>query len=308
MSLTKFVMISLMALLIAGCGSGDGSSVGSDADTLKIGAVYTDILHQHQSFYDKWGATPNRTIRFTVSVNVIDPKGADNLSDLFVRDKVTGRKWDLLGGADDITRDECYIPDLDIYDCTFYSSISLHRVNLKNWEIVAENKQGEITSKDFEFLLPGGDSVIDEQFVYSSTHSGSTLNGIAALEAMTIADNGIKFSSNSGSQSFHIEFESMDSRATNYGFAFYDGTANIDYIGEVIANSPSIESMPIIRGQKTVIDIPWSEVSLYDSATITDINGLHIRLLDEPIERIERFDDGIWFNYESFSEFVTLSP
>lgn len=224
---------------------------------------------------------------------------------MFFRDKVTGDYWSLLDGPDEVTQEECYISNLDLYDCMFYSEVSLNRINLNNWEVVAVSKLGEITSKDVEFLLPGGDSAEDGEFIYSSLYSGSTQYGIVALEAMAIANNGIEFSSNSGSQSFHIEFETTDDRATHYGFAFYDGTTNINYIGEVLPHSPSIESMPIAQGQKTVIDIPWSEVTLYGKTKIADIDGLHIKLLDEPIEWL---NGGEWFNYISLSEFITLSP
>lgn len=302
-SIRSLTILFTLIFLLAACSGGSSSS--NDTGTLKIGDVFTDIWHQHQSFYDKWGIEPNIGIRFIVSVQVTVPNGLANLKELYFRDKISGRYWPLLGGPDELTQEECYIEYKDIYECMFYDEISLNRINLKNWEVVAETKQGEVSSKDVEFLLPGGESVDDEQFVYSSMYVGSTLNGVAALETMTIAENEIIFSSNPGSQSFHIEFENMDDRAKRYGFYFYDGTENINNIGEAKANSPSIQSMPIIQGQKTVIDIPWSEIHMYANTRVADINGLHIILYDEPMDWVS---DRTWFNHISLSEFIALSP
>lgn len=300
-SIRALTILFTLTLILTACSS-DSSD---NSSTFNVGSIFTDIVHYHESFYGKWSSTPNSTIRFTVSVTVSDSKGEDNLTNLYVRDKVADRFWDMLGGQNKLTKDECYISSLDIYECRYYSSISLDRVNLNNWEIVAENKQGEVIRKDFEFLLSSGDTVGDEQFVYSSIYNGSTQNGVAALEAMTVTNNKLKFSSNPGTQSFHIEFESSDSRATHYSFAFYDGTIDINSIAKVNSDSSSIESMPIILGQKTSIDIPWSEVIIYDNAAISDVNGVHIKLYDEPIDWL---DDDRWFNYISYSEFVTLTP
>jgi len=298
-SIKALTLLFILTIFLSGCGGG-GSS-----DTLKIVNIFTDIVHYHPSFYGKWDITPNNSISFNISVSVRDPKGIDNLSNLYIHDKVNDEYFDMLGGPEELTKAHCYFPDFDLYECRYYSSMNLDRVNLKNWEIVVDNKQGKSSRKNFEFLLPGGDLVDDEQFVFSSRYNRSTQNGVAALEAMTITNNILKFSSNPSTQSFHIEFESTDSRATNYSFAFYDGTTDINYIAQVRSDSSSIESMPIILGQTTSIDIPWSEVIIYDNATISDINGVHIKLYDEPIESL---NDNLWFNYISFSEFVTLTP
>lgn len=295
--------LTLLAILITFMTACSSSGPSEETPSLKIGDIFTDIIHYHESFNDKWGVTPNSTIKFSVSVNVSDPKGVANLSQLYFYNKVTERQWFMLGGPSELTHKSCYINNLDIFECIYYSSVSLDRVNLTDWEIVAENTQGKTTRKSFEFLLPSGDAVIDEQFVYSDTYSGSTLGGVAALEAMTISDNKLTFSSNPDTQSFHIEFENLDSRATNYALAFYDGTIDINYIAQAHVNSPSIVSMPIIQNQTTSLDLPWSEIELYNGASINDINGLHITLYDTPIESSTY---SIWFNYLSFSEFITL--
>jgi len=288
-----------LAFLLTGCSSSGPS------DSLKIGSIFTDIVHYHPSFYGKWDVTPNSSIRFTVSVSISDTQGTDNLSDLYFHDKTNDRYFDMLGGPDNLTKEECYYPEFNIFECRYYSSIDINRVNLANWEVVVENKQGKVNRKDFEFLLPGGDQINDEHFVYSRVYNGSTNNGIAALEAMSTINNGLLFSSNPSLQSFHIEFDNTDNRATHYSFDFYNATANISYIAKTRPDSPSIESMPIIENQKTSIDIPWSEITLYDNNTINDINGLHIKLYDEPIEWLS---DDLWFNFISYSEFLTLSP
>ena len=292
-------LLLIFTIFLTSC-SGGSSKIAPP----KIGSIYTDIVHYDQSFFRKWDYSPNSTIWFTIAVNVSDPKGARNLSEIYVHDKVSDRYWAILGGQYNLTQEECYDSGHDIYECVYYSSISLDRINLKNWEIVAENKQGKVSRKNFEFKLPSGEPVGDEEFAYSTVYNDSVQNGIKALEAMTISENELEFSSNSNTQSFHIEFENTDDRATHYSFAFYDGTEDIDSIAQVESNSPSIESMPIIQGQKTALDIPWSEVDFYNNGAISDINGVHIRLYDEPVKWL---DDHQWFNYISYSEFVRLS-
>lgn len=298
-SIQKLILLCIVVSSLIGCSSG-----GSDNnDSLKIEAIQTDILHSHSSFYEKWNYSPVISIRFTTFIIVKDPLGVSNLKAIYIRNKTNDRFWDIFGGPNNRPLEDCYDSAFDTFECVFHSSVSLDKINLKNWEVVVENRQGVISHRDFEFLLPGGDSAEDTQFVYSSIYNGSKTNGIPAIEAMTIAENGLVFRSDSESQSFHIEFETTDSRAKHYSFIFYDDTESINAIGGAKAISPSITSMPIVFGQKTKIDLPWSEINI--ERPINDINGLHIVLFDEPIEWL---DQGIWFNYRSLSEFLTLSP
>jgi len=295
-----FTIISLLVVLTA-C-SGDSSN--SDANTPVIGKIYTDINHQHSSFYNKWNITPNRTIRFTFSAQVTDPQGINNLKEIYVENLNNNWTWYLLGNFNN-----CYVEAGGVFECTFYSDIQLDSINLNNWVLVAKDQDDNITRKNFSFLLPGGSQANNESFVYSSAYSDSNYNGIAALEAMTLSNNNLVFTSNPGTRSFHIEFETTDERAVHYSFAFYEGSNQKNYVGEACLCSPSIESMPIIFGQKVVIDLPWSEISL-DQATydVEDINGLHIKLYDQPIDWITPNYEGIWFNYISYSEYISLAP
>jgi len=300
-SWNPFIIFSLFFILTA-CSGGS-----SPSDSPKIGEIYTDIYHEHSSFYDKWNMTPNRTIRFTVSVNITDPQGVENLKDVYIEDQ-NNWYWNLLGGPDNLSLDECYYESNDIFKCRFYSSSQLDSIMLKNWELVAEDIQGNVTRKSFNFLLPGGDQLDDELFVYSSEYTGSTGEGVLALEAMSITNNNMVFTSSPGTQSFHIEFETTDNRAKHYGFAFYEGSSELDYIGDTCLCSPSIESKPITLGQKVTMDLPWSEIDFDQGYDASDIQGLHIKLYDSPVDWGITNGTDSWFNYISHSEFITLVP
>ena len=182
---------------------------------------------------------------------------------------------------------------------------------LEDWELIAEDEDGNVTTKKFQFLVPGGDLPSDlpntERFVYSSEYAGSSSGGIEGLEAMTIVDNSIVFTADLGTRSFHIEFETSDTRAAHYGFAFYDVSSGIRYMGSVEANSPSISSMALVPGQALVIDVPWDEITFEEGFfDPTQVGGLHIKLFDEPIKWSTPSTTGVWFNYVSFSEYISL--
>jgi hypothetical protein len=318
-SIKNLILILIFTSLVTACSDSSGGG-----GAFEIGEVDTQISHTHASFYEQLDDSPSRTIEFSVSFAMSLSEEPGYLRKLFVRDKSTGRFWSVLDSQSGQLEDECSVSEGTTYACTFYSNADLDRVSLKQWEVVAENKEAEVISKGFEFLLPGGETVEAERFVYSSTYADSTSNGIAALEAMSILENELAFTADSGAQSFTIQFSSKDARAKNYAFAFdniTDGTLNS--IGLAAYDSPSIASMPLVVGdrrddadendfsefsyenQVISISIPWSEITLIGSATIGTINGVHIHLFDEPASSQS---SELWFNYSSISEYLELSP
>jgi hypothetical protein len=303
MRILNAVVVLFLSLVLIACG-GSGDSLSSVKPT--IGTIYTDILHSHPSFYTKWGITPVRNIRFTVSVAVTDPQGIDNLADVIIRQIQDNWYWSLLGGVGNTELEDCYITSIEIFECVFYDRNRLDSILLKEWELLVEDKDGNTSSKRFEFLLPGGGLPDDERFVYSSEFTGSFTNGVAALEAMTVAGNDIVFTANPGTESFHIEFTPSDIRARRYEFAFYESSSGRDYIGSAQVDSPSISGISITPGLDVVIDVPWSEIEFNEGFDANDVGGLHVKLFDESIDWATPKASGSWFNYVSFSEYISL--
>ena len=303
MHMPNIVFVLTLSLLMAACSSSDDTVISRGTYLPNIGAINTDILHSHPSFHSKWGIAPERNIRFTISAKVSDPQGIDNLKHVSAREVQDDVSWSLLGGSDGVPLHECYQESLGIFECVFYSSGNLETILLEDWELVAEDEDGNVTSKRFQFRVPGGDLPSDlpntERFVYSSEYAGSSSGGIEGLEAMTIVDSSIVFTADLGTRSFHIEFETSDTRVAQYEFAFYDVSSGIRYMGSAESDSPSISSMSVVPGQPLVIDVPWSEITFEEGFfDPTNIGGLHIKLLDSPV-------DG-WFNYVGYSEFIEL--
>lgn len=279
---------------------------GGESGKPVIGDIYTDIYHNHSSFYDKWNDPLNTRIEFTISVDVSDPQGFEDLAYIYVQPQNQDIYWRLLDLTDNFLHDQCYLAEYDIFECIFWDQDNWDSIPLGNWEIIAGDRGGNESRKPFEFKLPGGLERHNEEFAYSAEYTGSKFNGVEALETMTIAENDIVFSSDPVSETFRIEFEATDDRAKHYSFAFYDGTADINYVGRTCTCDTVIQDTPIVMGQKVVIDFPWSDIAMGDGYSVSDINGLHIRLYDEPIEWITPNSTGIWFNYVSYSEFITL--
>ncbi|TNC82707.1 MAG: hypothetical protein C9356_02185 [Oleiphilus sp.] len=298
-------VLLVLALAIGGCSGGSGGG-GLPSEKPEIAKIYTDIYHAHTSFFDKWEITPNATIRFTVSASITDPQGVDNIKNVFVVDLDQDWYWTLLGGSRNIPLSDCYYELDEIFECVFHMGDNSHSVNLRGYALVVEDWDGNEATKQFDFLNIGGDPLDTEQFAYSDEFTGSTDNGLPGLEAMTIDENDLVFTSNPATQSFHIEFETSDSRAAHYGFAFYEGSSELDYIGDACLCAPSIESMPIVFGQTTRIDLPWSEIDFKPGYQAEDVFGVHIKLYDEPIAMEHPKMGGLWFNYISYSEFLPL--
>lgn len=306
-----FVFFSI-TLAITACSSGPSE----DEFAPKIGDIYTDIAHFHPTFYSKWPSQDQRTIAFTVSATVSDPDGLINMKEIYVLDLNSQWKWYLYSSADANPSSRCYKGN-NIFECRFYSTDREDYVGLKGYELVAVDLHGYATSKSFELKLPAGELAVDETFVYSDEFWNGPNNsidgvGIAGLEVMTIANNDMVFTSDLADKDkiIHVEFESKDDRnlVQNYAFALYDNSDEPKLVGEVRFNSLSIKNKPIVLGEKTIVDIPLTEIEFADGFTANDIDGLHVVLLDAPTTWTQGDVAGKWFNYLGYSEFITLTP
>ena len=312
----KIFFVLMLSFLMVGCSSsGDDASRAKARFLPEIGEIKTTILHSHPTFHSKWGISPSRNIRFAVSVEVSEPQGLDNLENVYVTEVTDGFSWSFFGGKVSIPLDECYKAAFGTFECVFYSSTRLDTILLKDWELVAEDVNGNSQTKAFKFRLPGGDLPSDEEpvglpspdrFVYSAEYGGSSIGGIAGLEAMTVDDNNLLFTSNLGTQTFRVEFETTDNRAAYYELAFYDQPSiNGDppeYVGSAPFDSLSISSTPIALGLPVELDLNWFEIDFEDGYDATDVDGLHIKLLDAP----SAGGSLNGFTHVSYSEFVTL--
>lgn len=303
MRLISALVVFSLFILISACSSGPSEEEFSP----RIGDIFTDIINRHPSYFSKSASDSFQTIEFTVSVNVTDPDGLSDLQDVYIHDSTNNWYWSLLNSNDAQPWSKCHQGD-GLFSCYFYSSNYLHDIKLKGYEIVAVDLRGYTTRKSFEFRLPGGEIVDDEVFVFSESFTGDTVQGIPALETMNIIDNEMAFSLDSGSQVLHLEFSSHDNRAQEYSLELFDGSEIPKLIGTVSYSKSSIVSTPIIFGQKTIVDIPFSEITFVDGFGSTHINGLHVILYDEPVEWTQVSGSSLWSNYVGFSEFISLDP
>ena len=297
----RYLLLFVLFYLSACGGSGGGNS---NSASPQVEFIQTDVAHMHPSFYEKWDLTP-QALRFAASVRVSDPQGIDNLDEIYFYNSALDWYWALLDRNDGFGTDECYFQNYQVYECIFYYEAAPDSLPLADWLVYAVDLDGNETEQPYTFPLPSGAPYDGEGYIYSDGYIGPRFNSVDALEVLEIGYNSLIFESDFGSQSFHIEFTVTDSRVTDYAFVFYDGSTHINYIANANSNSPSIVSTPITIGEITSVDIPWSEINVHSPYSVSDINGLHIKLFDEPEELLS--GDGLWFNYLSFSEYLTLN-
>ena len=276
---------------------------------LTIGSIDFDLSHYHPSYYQNRAMLPMSPMGLSYAVEISWENVDDDIYQLYIRNKLSGFQEYIVDGLYPelrIPKEQFFNEDTQSYGVTYYDEIARERVNLRHWEIVAVSTKGYSVRKDFDFILPGGDDALDDEFIYSYAHSGSIQGGYEALEVMSTVSNQILFSSNFATQSFRIAFSPTDTRVADYSIDFHDNA--YDYrIGRVPYYSSSIQSMAIIPGQRTVIDIPWSEIIFNYGYSIHDVKGLHIRLYDEPVQVPQPvFHTLDEHNYLSVSEYVEL--
>jgi hypothetical protein len=291
-----------LCLGLSACSSGPGEEEFAP----QILAIYSDIIHRHPSFYEKWPERTQRSIDFHFSINISDPQGIGDILKVDVRDLNDNVYWNMFDAREVNPWSRCF-RGAGVFECRFYPGNHPDYANLKNLEVVVQDLSGYTRRQRFNHLLADGDQPDQQSFVYSAQYSGSTENGYPALRLMTSADNDLVFESSPGSQSFHVEFTVDDHRATHYSVDFYDDTDAANYVGSVPQNAPSISSKAFVVGQTLVNDIPWSEIEFEDGFSVADIKHMHITLYDSPIPWIiNGNDEGLWFNHLSTSEMVSL--
>lgn len=300
---SSLLFTATLCMGLSACSSGPGE----DKFAPEILAVYSNIIHRHPSFYAKWPERTQRSIDFYFSVNVSDPQGIGDILNVYVRDMNENYVWTLFDASQANPWKDCY-RGAGVFECRLYPENHLDYTNLKNLEVVVKDRRGYTRRQGFSHLLADGEQPDTERFVYSSQFTGNTTNGYPALGVMTILDNHMVFTANPGTQSFHVEFTVTDSRASNYSLDFYDDTDDANYLGSAPVNSGSIESQPIVFGQTTVIDIPWSEIDFESVYSVEDIKQMHITLYDNPIPWIiNNKDEGEWYNHLATSQVIALS-
>ncbi len=298
--------LSFMVLLgafLSACSSGPGEEKFAP----KILSVYTDVIHTHPSFYEKWPTSELRTLEFTLSLDIEDPQGLSDILKVYIKDLNEDWSWGLFSANDASPYNRCY-KESGNFTCQFFLGERPDYLNIHNLEIVVQDKSGYTDTQRISFRLAGGEQADGQRFIYSAEYTGDTTGGYPALEAMTIADNALLFTADSGTQSFHIEFATSDVRAKEYSLVFYDNTSNPNIVGHALLNTSSIQSHPIIPGQTTTLELPWSEITFYSGFAADDITAMDITLFDNPIPWVVNdINKGIWFNHLATSELVQLS-
>ena len=306
----RFNLIKLIALTLLLSACGGSSTTPEDATTNtapEISSIYTDIIHYHPSFWEKWETSPTKGIQITFSFRVDDPDGLSDIDDIYVRNYVNNDDYDIYSGPNNVPLERFYNSRFNTFEGTFYTFGSLDRVDLRNWVVVASDKNGNITEREFEFSLSDYELAPDSDYVYSDQYSSPDYNGVAAMDAMTISENNLALESNIGTQSFNIKFQTNDDRASHYAITFYGSAPDYKYLGWANQISPSIVSTSIVTGEQTSLDLPWSEIYFIEDAQPIDVNGVHVILFNEPIEK-DFIEDYIWYSFLAYSEYFTLQP
>lgn len=342
MRLSKFAALMCCVLLL-GCSSDDSDNNGAQADFSLpyIGAVYTHVDHYHPTYWTKFNppsdvpVEPEEQIGLMLSFEIQMGylSGLSNLAEIFVSNPSENSRWNVPLEPFNLSEEqplESLIGAEFGTDNQLYEN-SLQRVVLDGYEVTAVDKKGNRTTKHFSIEGFSSGARDGREFVYSDEYTQSKLKGMKAMEAMTIAENGLSFESDTESQTFTIGFTHRDGRARHYKIEFYGpGPApERNLIGVVGFNSPSIVNEPLVFAQRTILELPYDEVVLEDGALIENVEGIHIVLTDEQFEREileedmeeqavespqecseenpEQCPEVKWaFNYSGYSEFVTL--
>jgi len=297
-----------VALILSACSSGPSESEFAP----KIGDIYTTIKHFHPDAYAHKPTEERRTIGFIISVSVTDPDGLDDITGIYIYDKTHNSYFKLVDKSVLNQEADCRQTE-EVIECSFYSKDRPDFLNLGGYELVAVDRHSYTTRKSFEFKLPAGLVVDDEEFVYSDVFAddpdNDVTNGIKGLEVMTVANNGLEFSLNNEGGTIDLKFEAKDDRVTAYGLALYDNAEIPNLVGEISFKSPTLQSAPIVLGQETVVDIPWNEIDFQDGYDVSNLTsslyGLYVILFDESTVSTQFEVQKAWFNYSGTSEFIT---
>lgn len=307
---SKFAALMCCAVLL-GCSSDDSDKSAEVTLGLPyIGIVRADVVHYHPSFWEKWNETPV-DLKMNFGIEVSHPGTLSELGYIGVYNSIADWGWDILGGSDNISFSDSYSDIHGSFRRNVFYANSPDRIELEGYEVNVFDSKGNRSTKRFDLSGFNGGSLDGKEYVYSAEYclppyseetecEPPTFRGMKAMEAMTIERNQLSIESDSGSQSFTIAFTHRDSRAREYGIAFYGAGTAYQPLGNIVMDTPSIDSTPLISGRTTILNLPFSEILQENSEiqNIEEIGGIHIVLFDE-------FIDG-WSSYLGFSEFVTL--
>jgi len=293
------VSLSVLVALLSAC------EKTGDKTPPQISRVYTQALHVHPSYEEKAGNTANYALYGKFEYRITDPQGVDDINRVVLSNRNNGLEYTFIQRSNGRLILETYDPALNVFGNTIANPQDSTRIDLQNWIMTANDLSLYSTSRRVTFALPDGDMPSTEGFVYTPDYAGDGPgeDGIPAMELMTIADNNLVFTEDTMTQTFRIEFQTTDARAKNYALWFYTLNPGVTPVTIVKHDSPSIASNPIVFGQNTTLTLPWSEID-YD-AGVQFLEGVHIVLLDEPVES-ELVNDRKWFSYVGVSEFVEL--
>lgn len=288
-----------VTLILSACSSGPSA----DEFSPKIGEIDTTITHHHSSHKPE----KERSISFIARVSVTDPDGLGDITNIYIHNK-NNNSYFIFKNNSKLNSDADCFQEQAIIECVFSTKEYPDEMNLRGYDLVAVDFHGYVSRKSFEFKLPNGIAVDDEEFVYSDEYLGGTPNGIKGLEVMTIANNQMVFTFDE--QYLHIEFVSNDEedRVKEYGVSLYNDAAVREHVATVSFDESAIQEAPIESGIKTIVDIPLNQVVFEDGFGKSNIKGLHIVLFDEATTSNLQDVTGKWFNYSAYSEFIPLAP
>tara|TARA_R110002167_G_scaffold58959_7_gene166970 strand:+ start:1656 stop:2567 length:912 start_codon:yes stop_codon:yes gene_type:complete len=296
----SFIFFGL-TLILSACSSGPSEEEFSP----KIGDIDTSIIHYHTSVYSNELIEEQRTIGFIIRVKVTDPDGLGDITSIYIYDKTNDSYFILKDKSELNPKADCFQIQ-EIIECSFYSKDHPDEMNLTGYELVAVDFHGYVSRKTFEFKLPAGGVVGDEETVCSDELFCGPPLGVKGLEVMTIDNNDMIFTFDG--QDLHIEFVSKDDddKVKEYGLSIYDDSSIPVLVGEVSFDSLAIKAAPIVTQVKTEVDIPFTQIEFEDGFDKSDIYGLHVVLFDKATTSTLQSTTGRWFNYYGFSEFITL--
>jgi len=302
-------VILFQTLLMTACSP---DSVPGDVVT-EISEVYTSITHFHPSFYSKQKKNDVNSIGFTFAFRASDPQGIEDIYSLNAVNESKDEYYSILGSGG-YTLSFSYQEEKDVFMRSAYNPNSLHRMDFDKWKIYAVDERGNQSNRAFEFLLSAGDTVLNETFVYSDIYDESTDDGVRGLEVMTVEDSGLSFTSDSNTEcsdiTFNISFTATDIRVESYELGFF-GQSEADLeaqeeIAIVSEDSVSIEATPITVGEVTNLTLPCTEIKFIDDKSVSDIEGMVIKLVDEPIE-YSLVENELWHSFIGVSEYTQLA-
>jgi hypothetical protein len=265
-----------------------------------IGQILTDIRIVSNYYGGTVRVYETETIKFWVEAEVVDPQGFEDLESIyFYKNDGRDRSWELYD-ARLANWNECHRGNSNVFACLFHDPQNTRKIDLQGWELAAIDKAGNISTKPFNFALPGGAIPSYEEFVYSEHYTGPTEIGVPALPSLSACYDAFVFT-RAGSLSFEFRFSTNDHRVKEYSLELWGFDGIWNYIGDVPIDSPSITSAPVVPGIETRVFIPWSEMVLHAGYAPSDVAGFHIVLYDDLTEVEQGY---YWVNHLGVSEFL----